>query len=327
MKPFLYRILLYLILFGVLVSLYIILIYFRPDLVDAFYYRFTTPKSHSLVIGGSRAAQGIKPEVINKLICSDENKIINHAFALGPSSIGPNYLRELTKKIDKSSDKGLFIISLVPWLLTIDSSEVDDSTRFYEVEKKLFVGNLKSSSSNPNFEYLTDHWVNKFEPFVRMFKYATGYEGISVLHADGWLEVTTDMDSIENQKRIKRSTEEYLTKKQKFSHIRFEYLEKIIRYCDTYGDVVIIRMPVTKGMAEIENTKFPEFDKMIQEIADKHGIPYFNYFGLSGQFLTVDTHHLYKKESERFTYLLCDSLQSYFSSHPSAFKLASASLN
>ena len=327
MKPFLYRILLYLILFGVLVSLYILLIYFRPDLVDAFYYRFTTPKSHSLIIGGSRAAQGIKPEVINKLICTEENKIINHAFALGPSSIGPNYLREIAQKIDKSSKNGLFVISLVPWLLTIDSSEVDDSTKFYEVEKKLFVGNLKSSSSNPNFEYLTDHWVNKFEPFVRMFKYTVSYEGISVLHADGWLEVTTDMDSIENQKRIKRSTEEYWTKKQKFSQIRFEYLDKIIRYCDKYGDVVIIRMPVTIGMAEIENTKFPEFDNMIQEIADKHGIPYFNYFGLSGQFLTVDTHHLYKKESERFTYLLCDSLQSYFSSHPSAFKLASAVRN
>ena len=200
MKIFLLKTFFFFILFGLVVFLYILLIYLRPDLVDAFYYRFTTPKAHSLILGASRAAQGIQPEIINKTICSDENKIINHAFAIGPSSFGPNYLREITKKLDKSSNNGLFIIEVDPWILAKDAGDInDDSTLFFEVQKKLFVGNLKSSNSNPNFEYLFHHWVNKFEPFTRIFKYMLKYKGMSVLHADGWLEVTTVMDSVFKQ--------------------------------------------------------------------------------------------------------------------------------
>jgi hypothetical protein len=323
MKIFFKTLIAYFLFLACLVFIYILIIYFRPDLVDAFYYRFTTPKAHSLILGASRAAQGIQPGIINKTICLDDNKSINHAFAIGPSSFGPNYLREITKKLDTSSRNGLFIIEVDPWTLARDANDInDDSTLFFEVQKKLFVGNLKSSSTNPNFDYLLHHWVNKFEPFTRIFKYMINYKGMSVLHADGWLEVTTNMDSAANNERIRRSTEENRNKKLKLSNVRFNYLDKIIRYVDKYGDVILIRMPVSKQMAEIENIQYPDFDTIIQKLANKNSLHYFNFFNLSGQFLTVDTHHLYKKDGERFTYLLCDSIQSYYSTHPSDFILA-----
>jgi hypothetical protein len=303
--------------------LYITLIYFRPDLVDAFYYRFTTPKAHSLILGASRAGQGIRPEVINKMLLTPENKIINHAFAIGVSSYGPNYLKEITKKLDTSYSNGLFIISVTPGTLSIDLEDnKDDSTLFFEVQGKLFVGNLKSSSTNPNFDYLINHWVNRFEPFARIFKYMINYKGISVLHEDGWLEVTTNMDSASNNERIRRSTEENRDKKLKLSKTRISYLEKIIRYVDKYGDVVLIRMPVSRQMAEIEKLHYPGFDNILQDIADRNKLPYFNFISLSGQFLTVDTHHLYKKEGERFTHLLCDSIISCYKNNPKNYKFA-----
>jgi len=326
MKIFLKKLIIYFLWLASLLLIYISIIYFRPDLVDAFYYRFTTPKAHSLILGGSRAAQGIQPGIINKTLCLEENKIINHAFAIGASSFGPNYLKEITKKLDKSSTNGLFVISVTPSTLANDlSDDKDDSTQFFEVQKKLFVGNLKSSSTNPNFDYLLHHWVNKFEPFTRIFKYMINYKGMSVLHADGWLEVTTNMDSAANNQRIRRSTEENRNKQLKLSNVRLDYLDKIIRYLDKYGEVLLIRMPVTMQMSEIENLKFPEFDNIIQQIADKNKVHYFNFFSLSGQFLTVDTHHLYKKDGARFTYLLCDSIIDYYTKHPSNFKLKSFS--
>jgi hypothetical protein len=322
MKLFIFKILKYLALLGTLIFFYLMLIIIRPDLVDAFYYRFTTPKAPSMILGGSRAAQAIKPGIINELICTDENKIINHAFALGVSSYGPNYLREITKKLDKTSNNGLFIISAVPWSLSIESDFVDDSTTFFEVENNLFVGNLKSSDSNPNFDYLLNHWVNKFEPFVRIFKYMINYQGMSVLHKDGWLEITTRTDSAYITERVRESSEEYMEKRFKLSSIRLDYLEKIIRYLDKYGEVVLIRMPVSKQMQEIEDLRFPEFDNIIQQIANKNSIHYFNFFNMSGQFLTIDTHHLYKKDGERFTYILCDSLMNYYQSNSGKFKIA-----
>lgn len=323
MKPFFVKILLYLTLISGLVLLYILLIYMRPELVDAYYYRFTTEKSNSLILGGSRAAQGIKPEVINKLICNNENKIINHSFALGASSFGPNYLKEITKKLKKESTNGCFIIEVVPWSLATDIGNVnDDSTKFYEVEQKVFVGNLKSSSTNPNFDYLVNHWSNKFEPITRIFKTLTNIGGISTLHADGWLEITTAMDSASNNDRIRRSTNEYQDKELKLSDTRFLYLEKIIRYLDDYGDIVLVRMPVSAQMAKIEKDHFPDFKERIKFISVKYNIPFFDFIDESGKFLTIDTHHLYKEESQRFTSMLCDSIISYSKSKYSAEKLA-----
>ncbi len=313
MRVFITKLFIYLGLIAVFLGLYLLLIYNRPDLVDDFYYRFTTPKAHSLILGGSLAGQGIHPDIINTQLDLGENHIINHAFAVGPSSYGPNYLKEITKKLKKGSADGLFIISVSPWTLGKDN-ENDDSTQFFEVERKLFVGNLKSSSLNPNLEYLIHHWNNKFEPFVRLYKYFTNYQGIAILHSNGWLEVIAKMDSISNNERIKRSLESSKYNTFSLSNTRLLYLDKIISYVDKFGEVIIIRMPVTRQMADLEKTKYPEFDTIIQGIADKNNVHYFNFMGLSGQFLTVDAYHLYKKDGEKFTNLLCDSINKYLNS-------------
>jgi hypothetical protein len=321
MSNFLKRLFKYIGLLAVLTSLYVLLIFMRPDLVDDFYYRFTTPKAHSLILGGSLAGQGIHPDILNKRICTEENQIINHAFAVGPSSYGPNYLREIAQKLDKNSTNGVFIVEVSPWTLVTDNDD-DDSTQFFEVQKKLFVGNLRSSSVNPNFDYLINYWVNKFEPFTRMFKYLVNYEGIAVLHENGWLEITTSMDSTSNNARIRRSLNETKRKNLVLSNTRLNYLDKIIRYADKYGEVFIIRMPVTSQMAEIEHQKYPQFDSVIEEIAHKNNIRYFNFSGLSGQFLTVDAYHLYKKDGEKFTGILCDSIADYLNLEPERDKIA-----
>lgn len=315
MKIFLYKLLIYTLLLGTVLSLYIVIVYIRPDFVDYFYARFTTPKANSLIIGTSRAAQGIKPEIINNsLIPEKENKIINHAFAGGPSSYGPNYYREILNKLNNDSDKGLFILSVIPWSFctTLDNIN-DDSLQFYEVKNNLFVGNLKSSSSNPNFEYLYKYWNPKLSVFEHSFKHAIEYGGILQLHPDGWLEVNIPMDSIARNGRVDRSTQEYKEKAEtlKWSDTRLYYFNKIISHLKPRGEVYIVRLPVSKGMADLEKDVFPDFDNTIKSIAKKHNIKYINYINESGKFLTTDTHHLWREESERISNQICDSILAY----------------
>jgi len=52
---------------------------------DPFYIRFTTPKQASLILGTSRAAQGLQPAVINEI---GKTQLFNYAFTLGQSPFG-----------------------------------------------------------------------------------------------------------------------------------------------------------------------------------------------------------------------------------------------
>jgi len=315
MKNFLGKLTIYILLLGTVLSLYILVIYFRPDLVDLFYYRFTTPKANSLILGSSRAAQGLKPEILNKKLgTNSETKIINHAFASGPSTIGPNYYKEITQKLNIDSQNGIFIISVTPWTFTTESDNYDDdSLEFFEVKQKLFVGNLKSSNSNPNFEYLWEYWNNKFSVFEYSFKYIINYGGILRLHADGWLEVSIDMDSTTVKNRIKQGMVEYLDipLHMKWSNTRYYFFEKIINYLQKRGEIYFVRLPISKTMAELEYKAFPDFDNKMKFTANKYNIHYINFIHESGNYLTTDIHHLWKGDSEKISNQLSDSINSY----------------
>ncbi len=309
MKTFLQKILIYIGLLSILVGLFITFIYFRPELVDNFYRRFTTPKGNSLILGTSRSAQGIKPSVINSRITTGDHSIINHSFAIGPSSFGPNYLREVKKKLAPETKNGLFIISVDPWSLATDIDNLEDDTaKFFEVRRQLFVGNLNSSSSNPNFDYLKNYWSNRFSVFGNLFKHWINYKNLITLHADGWLEVNIPLDREAINKRIEESTAEYAAKKVMISQTRMSYLAKIMDYLSDHGTVILVRMPVSAPMYDLEIERFPEFDEEINTLTDEKNVKYMNFLNLSGSFQTVDTHHLYKADAEKFTGILCDSI-------------------
>lgn len=286
------------------------MIYLRPDLVDDFYYRFTTPPAQSMILGTSRAAQGIRPDVLNENLCNDNNRILNHAFAVGPSNYGPNYLKEVKKKIDSTVRTGIYILAVDPWSISTDTSNRrDDPEEFFEYKRKLFVGNLKSSTRNPNFEYLMNYWTNKFSPFIRVFKTSIGYDQFYSLHPNGWLEVRVPMDSASIQERISMQKKDYSAKDQIISMKRVFYLEETVRFLKEHGDVYLVRLPVSREMAEIEKVNFPEFDSIILDLSRETGIAYFNFIEESGKYRTTDIHHLYSEDAGLFTSRIIDSIK------------------
>ena len=68
--------------------------------VDAFYGRFASPPAGSLVLGTSRAAQGIRPAVLSAQLGSRfEGPLLNYAFTLTHSPYGPAYVRSIQRKL------------------------------------------------------------------------------------------------------------------------------------------------------------------------------------------------------------------------------------
>lgn len=314
MSKFIFRILQYVILLGLVISIYVGIIYLKPNFVDYYYYRFTTDKSSSMIMGASRAAQGIIPSIVNEDICTEENRMINHAFALGPGNFGPNYYKEIKQKIKPGTKNGVFIFSVCPWTLATNSINTkDDSLLFFEYEQGFFVGTMRSSSTNPNLEYLWNHWTNKFSVFENAYKSVTNYHRMIELQKDGWLKVNINMDSVSLNNRITKGLLGFSQDSTKYmwSDTRYQYLKKMVNYCSKRGEVYLVRMPITRQLADLELKYDPKFDDKMMNIAREFDIPYFNFIGESGKYKTTDTHHLYKEEAKIVTRRICDSIATY----------------
>ena len=121
---------------------------------DAFYAKFTTPKQQSLIIGSSRAAQGIHPQTINENL--PHTAIYNYAFSRIHTPYGKPYLESIQRKLKPDTKDGLFIVEVNPWSVCKKKGELLDTLHFSE--KASFLGTIKNVSANPNLTYLLNFY-------------------------------------------------------------------------------------------------------------------------------------------------------------------------
>ena len=110
-----------------------------------FYVRFTSPTQHNLIIGTSRAAQGIQPTVLNEII--PNKSFFNYAFTAAQSPFGPVYLKSIQKKIDTTTKNGIFIVTVDPWSISSKSKDPNDSSKFRE--NNLALATFQTSTEVP----------------------------------------------------------------------------------------------------------------------------------------------------------------------------------
>ena len=92
------RFVLQLFLISIITLSVISFIFLKADgYTDPFYIRFTTPKQQNLILGTSRAAQGIQPRFFKEMMGVD---IYNYAFTIGQSPYGPVYLKSIKRKFN-----------------------------------------------------------------------------------------------------------------------------------------------------------------------------------------------------------------------------------
>ncbi len=228
---------------------------------DAYYLRFTTPKQSSLIIGNSKSAQGLQPDIINRTLYRD---IYNYSFDISKSPYGPKYLESIKRKLNKKSRNGIFIVTVDCWSISTKGKNPNDTKHFSE--NNACVGAMETVDQNPNFEYLLKYMSGSYYRII--FK-----SPVAVLNQNGWYEVSLDMDAASVDRRTKATLSSYRNNRStyKYSQIRYNYLIKTIDYLDQYGDVYLVRLPISPQLMAIENQFAPNFNQLMKKPAEKTG--------------------------------------------------------
>jgi len=279
---------------------------FEGGFSDAYYLRLTTPKQQSLVVGTSRAAQGIMPTVLNKMLSGHyTHPVFNYAFTVTHSPYGKAYFKSIKNKLDTTVRDGLFIVTVDPWSLS--ASRKENETHVFE-EQNTFMGGVANVSANPNLDYLLNYYGEPFYTIIsdRFFPRPMH------LHEDGWLQVTVAMDSNSVAKRKTQQLREY-TKKAKelqFSDGRLDFLEKTLGYLKGHGDVFLVRLPVSREMLQVENSLKADFNSSMQSLASRYAIPFLDMTQSCNDCIFNDGHHLNQKSSPEVTAYIAEQILS-----------------
>lgn len=280
---------------------------FNVGHLDTYYTRLTTTKAPSLIIGTSRAAQGILPVMFKDIA----PEMQNFAFTIMHTPFGPTYLDLISRKIDKDTRDGLFIIAVDPWSV---SSLSRKETKTGELrENTVFTSKISLVNFNPNLEYILRYYSKPFYTIFVQEIYDIVIKGTpdTKLHKDGWLEVNVPIDPVSIRKRMPGKLKVYQNylKEAAIQPIRLRSLEQTIQLLNKHGNVFLVRLPVSKEMEQIENQYSPDFDKMMERLANKHRVNYLNYFNDSGEYLTVDGNHLYKESGKAISLKLARDIK------------------
>jgi hypothetical protein len=292
----------------------------RRGYVDAFYARFAAPPAGSLVLGTSRAAQGIKPSVLAARLRPKGygGPWLNYAFTLAESPYGPGYLASIQRKLAPGTRNGLFILAVDPWSLSLPRNvKRGEYPRFSKAasfaehvnlkgpiifpEAHSMVSQLASVSQNPNLDYLA-HYLHK--PFYQLLLNTDTAHVVERLHPDGWLEIalpppTADTALLRRRTAEKLATYRKLAATSSFAQARYSSLSETISFLQEHGQVVLVRIPTGPQMAAIEKQYQPGFDREMQQLANFGGILYLNY--LDQPYPTNDGNHITRRAAAQFS--------------------------
>jgi hypothetical protein len=305
------------------------LVFFTDGYFDSYYRKFTQPAT-SLIIGTSRANQGIMPSILDSSL---KTHFTNYAFNIAVSPYGPVYNNSIYFKLNKTLKNQLFIVTVDPWSLSVKNENVNDNEELFR-ERNTFLENVKKVSKNPNIQYLNqreDAWGSIIIESLksRFFKILIASQkkntfislvfpfnmlkpnAYSYLHKDGWLEVTL-RDFSENflEKRTKEKIVQYEKEWKNnyhYSKNREDYLSELIDTLKNFGTVIMVRMPVHRDMQAFEDNYCNDFDIRMHSLSIYHNITYLNM--VSGQkYQFTDGNHLTKFSALDFTKCLADSI-------------------
>ena len=306
MKLFVRHIILFLSIFALL---HIGLAFLADGTTDDYYLKFSSPKQSSLILGTSRAKQGIIPSVLSSSIENRNLSIFNFSFTLKSSPFGLVYYNAIKQKIDLESKDGCFIVTVDPWSLSKKISDVNKTPDSLSV---LF--GISDFTSQPNFKYLFKQFphgwgrilLNRIEkPILKYYSSQldsslTG--AFSMLDNDGWLDVYTPLDSAFVKQKEAEIFESYRNKSnyQTGSESRIEYLDTIVEFLSNHGKVYVVRLPVHKKMLSIEQQYMPDFNNKISNALLKSK-GYLDFSTLDNEYIYTNGNHLAKTSAREVT--------------------------
>lgn len=288
-----------------IIGIHLYLASFAGGNTDSFYRRFTSPQQSNLILGNSRAAQGVRPEFLH---ATNGEKFYNYSFTIFDSPYGEAYFKSIEKKLKPDTKNGNFILTVDPWSISMSKKNPSNMP-----ESNLMMGKTKFTNINPNYEYLIKNyhksWFSLYQTREDLYK------SKMYLNEDGWLEISISFKNIEEyekKEQEKRIAYQKYAKEYALSQKRIEWLEKTISFLQKHGKVIVVRLPQSKEIHAIEESYMPEFKNLLETISQKHHIKFIDYSNSGEEYHYVDGNHLEKNSGKEFTKKLNDSLKKYF---------------
>jgi hypothetical protein len=283
MKIFLFKLLkVFLLTFILIFTLISVTTHLLRNRLDPYYVKLLAPSKGGLILGDSRALQGLDPDQF-------DFPIENFAFTIGHSPYDASYIKLIRKKIPKG--RGFqHLVSVTPWSLINNTGSKEDLNPFFSER-------LKLPFYNPNFEYISKYMDLSF---TNLFQLLPSH---AFTTDKGWLKQRMDSGDLylEYPRRVKEKIVNYENKypevKISLESQRVQNLMEIISLLKESGSVNIIRLPISSEMLELENKQFPAFNQLLQNIADLSNSSYIDLTDIRVQ--TTDGNHIWHKEVER----------------------------
>jgi hypothetical protein len=276
---------------------FIAIAFLADGYADPYYLRLTSAQQTALIVGSSRAAQGLQPSVINQALAQEYgHAIYNFSFSASYSPFGKTYLDAIRKKLRSDTKNSFFIVAVDPWSLIADKPSPEDPATF--PESWCMLGHNPWINSKPCFIYLAKDYPVPYMTLVtgaihrRLLHFRPAFQ----LHDNGWLEVPAPIDSTRMKGAMQSTLAMYTRYRdaKTMSHTRLSALVETIGFLRQHGDVYLVRLPAHPEILAIENQVCPGFNEVIDSIARTHHTPYFSFIDSCTKYTYTDGTHLWK---------------------------------
>ena len=270
---------------------------------DEYYLRFTTPKQHALILGGSRASRGLHPDVLDSALTRSglEGPLYNFSFTIDHSPYGQTYLTAIRAKLDPRTVNGLFILEVSPWLL-VQPKSADSVVAFPEAQRLL--GEQWFFNMRPNYEYLIRHRTRGWGSLLRT------RPGWAAVRSDGRLFVRWETET-ERATQTAARIEEYRDDRSlnmDYSLERERTLADLINELKPHGRVVLVRLPCVKALKTYDDMVCPDFLERMNALAIRTNSEFIDLMPLDGRVHYVDGSHLDDRSGVWVSRALADSI-------------------
>lgn len=250
---------------------------FADGATDNHYTKLATPRSNRLVLGTSRASQGIDPRILGE-------GGINFAFTMLNSPYGETYYQAIRKKVGDSGGDGRFIVEVSPLALSnITLRGPSPREERGILERTWFV------SGKPNLPYLLRCYGKPLWTLAR-----PASEKFARVRDDGMLVMSLPGTEAEHTARIRNKIEQYsaVFRSATPSDERIGWFRKTLTFLEERGDVTIVRLPMGSWMFRKEREYWPGFSAAMNQEAERHGARFIDFSSLSRDAITTDGNHL-----------------------------------
>lgn len=254
-----------------------------------FHYAKITGEGKSLIIGTSRASQGIIPEIIMQKT-SFESPMLNYAFTSYNSPYSKEYYRAIEKKLDASVKNGIFILE-IDLMAIVDNKNEKMSSQLFS-KQYIFHG-------DPNYEYL----YRNVNPYYTLILKNNENNPNCLPHKNGWLEILLADNATKTMERAssKLKEMEIAIAFCEISNEKIEWLKKTITLLKKHGKVMLVRMPAWQPIIDAENKGFPNLNATLSQLTKTSGVQYFDFSTFSQKYNYIDGNHLNPASSKLFS--------------------------